>query len=58
MAFLPTDIRIIFTNYDIITYFLNLASCSEHLISVLLVEETGAPGENHRPAVSHWNFIT
>jgi len=22
--------------------------------SVLLVEETGAPGENHRPAVSHW----
>jgi hypothetical protein len=23
-------------------------------ISVLLVEETGVPGENHRPAVSHW----
>jgi hypothetical protein len=22
--------------------------------SVLLVEESGAPGENHRPAVSHW----
>ena len=22
--------------------------------SVLLVEETGVPGENHRPAVSHW----
>jgi hypothetical protein len=34
MAFLPTDIRIIFTNYDIITYFLNLASCSEHFISI------------------------
>jgi len=22
--------------------------------SVLLVEESGVPGENHRPAVSHW----
>jgi hypothetical protein len=26
------QIRILFTNYDIITYFLNLASCSEHFI--------------------------
>jgi hypothetical protein len=34
MAIRPTDIRIIFTNYDIITYFLNLASCSEHFISI------------------------
>jgi len=34
MAILPTDIRIRFTNYDIITYFLNLASCSEHFISI------------------------
>jgi hypothetical protein len=34
MAILPTDIRILFTNYDIITYFLNLASCSEHFISI------------------------
>jgi len=34
MAIPPTDIRILFTNYDIITYFLNLASCSEHFISV------------------------
>ena len=34
MAILPTDIRIIFTNYDIIAYFLNLASCSEHYISI------------------------
>jgi hypothetical protein len=34
MAIFPTDIRILFTNYDIITYFLNLASCSEHLISI------------------------
>jgi hypothetical protein len=29
MAILPTDIRILFTNYDIIAYSLNLASCSE-----------------------------
>ena len=34
MAILPTDIRIVFTNYDIITYFLNLAFCSEHFISI------------------------
>jgi hypothetical protein len=30
----PTNIQILFTNYDIITYFLNLASCSEHFISI------------------------
>ena len=34
MAIPPTDIRILFTNYDIITYVLNLASCSEHFISI------------------------
>ena len=34
MAILPTDIRILFTNYDIITYILNLASCPEHVISI------------------------
>ena len=34
MAILPTDIWILFTNYDIIAYFLNLASCSEHFISI------------------------
>jgi hypothetical protein len=31
MAIPPTDIRIL---YDIIAYFLNLASCSEHFISI------------------------
>ena len=34
MAIPLTDIQILFTNYDIITYFLNLASCSEHFISI------------------------
>jgi hypothetical protein len=34
MAILPTDIRILFTNDDIIAYFLNLASCSEHFINI------------------------
>jgi hypothetical protein len=34
MTISPTDIQILFTNYDIITYFLNLASCSEHCISI------------------------
>jgi hypothetical protein len=34
MTISPTDIQILFTNYDIITYFLNLASCSEHFISI------------------------
>jgi len=26
--------------------------------SVLLVEETEVPGENHRPAVSHWQTLS
>ena len=26
--------------------------------SVLLVEETGAPGENHRPVASHWQSLS
>ena len=34
MAIPPTDIQILFTNYDITTYFLNLSSCSEHFISI------------------------
>ena len=25
--------------------------------SVLLVEETGVPGESHRPVVSHWQRL-
>jgi hypothetical protein len=29
-----TDNQILFSNYDIIAYFLNLASCSEHFISI------------------------
>jgi hypothetical protein len=27
-------------------------------LSVLLVEETGVPRENHRPAVSHWQTLS
>ena len=34
MAISTTNIRILFTNLNIITYFLNLASCSEHFISI------------------------
>jgi hypothetical protein len=34
MAIPQTDIQILFTNFDILTYFLNLASCSEHFISI------------------------
>ena len=26
--------------------------------SVLLVEETGVPGENHRPVASHWQYLS
>ena len=26
--------------------------------SVLLVEETGVPGENHRPDASHWQTLS
>jgi hypothetical protein len=42
MAILQTDIQILFTNYDIIAYFLNLASCSEHFkLSWLYVLKNG-----------------
>jgi hypothetical protein len=34
MAISPTDIRILFTNYDIIAYFVNLAFSSEHFIRI------------------------
>ena len=34
MAIPHTDIQILFINYDIITNLLNLASCSEHFISI------------------------
>ena len=27
-------------------------------LSVLLVEKTGVPGENHRPAASHYQILT
>ena len=27
-------------------------------LSVLLVEETGVPGETHRPAASHWQTLS
>jgi hypothetical protein len=26
--------------------------------SVLLVEDTGVPGENHRPTASHWQTLS
>ena len=34
MAISLTDIRILFTNYDIIAYSFNLAFCSEYFISI------------------------
>jgi len=34
------------------TYFSNIVA------SVLLVEETGVPGENHRPAANHWQTLS
>ena len=85
------SIQILFTDYAIITDFLNLDFCSEHFISikhrilaifnknkkfnsdslyafnatfsnisaiswrpVLVIEEAGVPGENHRPWASNW----
>ena len=27
-------------------------------LSVLLVEESGVPGENHRPGASHWQTLS
>jgi hypothetical protein len=36
--------------------FNNISAISRR--SVLLLEETGVPGENHRPAVSHWQIYS
>jgi hypothetical protein len=36
--------------------FNNISAISRR--SVLLVEETGVPGENHPPAVSHWQIYS
>jgi hypothetical protein len=38
------------------TTFNNIAVISWQ--SVLLVEETGQPGENHRPVTSHWQTLS
>ena len=37
----------IFNNISVISWWL-----------VLLVEETGVSGENHRPAVGHWETLS
>ena len=36
--------------------FNNISAIS--LLSVLLVEETGGPGENHRPAAGQWQTLS
>ena len=36
--------------------FNNISVISEW--SVLLVEETGVPGENHRPVASYWTTLS
>jgi len=38
------------------TTFNNISAISWR--SVLLVEETGVPGENHRPVSSHWQTLS
>jgi hypothetical protein len=40
--------------YDFNVIFNNISVISQR--SVLLVEETGLPGENHRPAASYWQL--
>ena len=39
-----------------ITTFNNISVISWR--SVLLMEETGPPGENHRPVASHWQTLS
>jgi hypothetical protein len=56
------DIRFINTyiwrKHDLMinTTFNNISAISWR--SVLLVEETGVPGENHRPVASHWQTLS
>ena len=52
----------LYIKYDLIWFlvfnatFSNISSISWR--PLLVVEEVGVPGENHRPLASNWNFIT
>ena len=65
------DFITIYTMYDVMHYKLRGVSVMVMVFSatfnktsviswrsVLLVEETGVPGENHRPVSSHWHTIS
>jgi hypothetical protein len=43
-------------HFEIVLVILNISVISWR--SVLLVEETGVPRENHRPATSHWQTLS
>ena len=48
------DILLIFLMFHVTFNIISVISWR----SVLLVEESGVPGENHRPAASHWQTLS
>jgi len=48
--------------FGLVRFMVFNATCSNISViswrSVLLVEETGVPGENHRPVASHWQTLS
>jgi hypothetical protein len=55
-VFVFSDLRFRFRFMVLNATFNNMSVIS--WLSVLLVEETGLPGENHRPAASHWQTLS
>ena len=55
-VFVFSDLRFRFRFMVFNATFNNISVIS--WLSVLLVEETGLPGENHRPAASHWQTLS
>ena len=54
--FLPMESRTAY-NFEMFVYFL-VFNATFNNISVLLVEETGGPRENHWPVTSHWQTLS
>ena len=54
-------VTLFFSNMCVCLLVFNLAFNNISVISlrsVLLVEKTGGPGENHRPVTSHWQTLS
>ena len=57
----PSNLKVVRVTVRIMVFngtFNNISITSIAWRSVLLVEENGVPGENHRPVVCHWQTLS